>query len=124
LATGQSTTSHPTLLQCLVLDRKDSPRSVEMGRILIDDGAELNGPLGACASCDNVEVAALLLDRGAAVNGVGFLVDRGADANIRDTKIGGTPAGWAEYGGHLEMKSYLQSVVPEYGSAVSRFFRD
>src|SRR5688572_2632839 len=71
LATGRSTTSHPTLLQCLVLDGKDLRNSLEMAGILIDAGAELNGPLGACASCDNVEVAALLLDRGAAVNGAG-----------------------------------------------------
>jgi ankyrin repeat protein len=42
-----------------------------MAQFLIDAGAELNGPLSACASCDNVEVAALLLDAGAAVNGTG-----------------------------------------------------
>ena len=261
LATGRSATSHPTLLQCLVLDGKDSPHRVEMAGILIDAGAGLNGPLGACASCDNVEVAALLLDRGAAVNGAGgwspleealywnsqgvkalllgrgasihnlriaaglgrtdsieaffdsdgslkagagridwpwggldaisqsnfsqegkeklasrvrswagdnqdiinnafvyacmhghidaaklllrkgaqidaipggfdysgtalhyaalngrqtmaeFLVEQGADASIEDTKVGGTPAGWAEYGGHLEIKTYLERIV-------------
>ena len=261
LATGRSTTSHPTLLQCLVLDGKDSPNSIEMATILIDAGADLNGPLGACASCDNVEVAALLLDRGAAPNGTGgwspleealywnsqgaedlllrrgasisnlriaaglgrtdliagffnndgslkaeagkinwpwgsldviaqsnfnregkeklasrvrswandnqdiinnafvyacmhghidaaklllqkgaqinaipggfdysgtalhyaalnghqkmveFLLDRGADAQIKDTKVGGTPAGWAEYGGHPEIKRYLENIV-------------
>jgi len=44
---------------------------LEMARILIDAGAELNGPLGACASCDNVEVAEFLLDSGAAVDGTG-----------------------------------------------------
>jgi ankyrin repeat protein len=38
---------------------------------LIDAGADINGPLLACASCDNAEIAALLLDRGAAVNGTG-----------------------------------------------------
>ena len=261
LATDRSTTSHPTLLQCLALDGKDSPKSVEMATILIEAGAELDGPLGACASIDNAEVAALLLDRGAAINGTGgwspleealywnsqrakalllqrgasihnlriaaglgrtdliedffssdgtlkpeagkinwpwgdldairqsnhnqqgkeqliskvrswanddqdiinnafvfacmhghldaaelllkrgaqinaipggfdfsgtalhyaalnghqtmaeFLVERGANAKIRDTKIGGTPAGWAEYGGHLEMKHYLERIV-------------
>ena len=47
------------MLQCLVLDGKDSPNSVEMATILIDAGADLNGPLLACASCDNVDVAAL-----------------------------------------------------------------
>ena len=260
LATDRSTTSHPTLLQCLVLDGKNSPNSVEMATILIDAGADLNGPLLACASCDNVDVATLLLDRGAAANGTGgwspleealywnsqgvkalllqrgasihnlriaaglgrtdliaaffnsdsslkadagkinwpwgsvdvvaqsnfnqagkaaltarirswandnqdvinnafvyacmhghidtansllqrgaqvdaipggfdysgtalhyaalnghqkmveFLVERGADARIKDTKVGGTPAGWAEYGGHPEIKRYLEAT--------------
>ena len=50
----------------------------------------------------------------AALNGhqkmVEFLLGRGADASIKDTKVGGTPAGWAEYGGHLEIKSYLEKI--------------
>src|SRR4030095_11395688 len=71
LATGRSRTSHPTLLQCLVLDGKNSSHCAEMATILIDAGAEINGPLLACGSCDNVPIAALLLDRGAAVNGTG-----------------------------------------------------
>jgi hypothetical protein len=71
LATSRSSTSHPTLLQCLVLDRKDSVDKLAMARLLVDAGAELNGPLGACASCDNVEVAELLLDAGAAIDGTG-----------------------------------------------------
>jgi len=71
LATSRSSTSHPTLLQCLVLSGKDAPNKLEMARLLVDSGAELNGPLGACGSCGNVEIAELLLDSGAAVNGTG-----------------------------------------------------
>src|SRR6185295_10762705 len=71
LATTRSSTSHPTLLQCLTLDGRDAPNKVEMARVLIDAGAEINGPLVACASMDNVEVAATLLDAGAAINGTG-----------------------------------------------------
>src|SRR5262245_39618425 len=71
LASSRSTTSHPTLLQCLVLSGKNAPNKLEMAKVLIDAGAELNGPLGACGSCDNVEVAELLLDRGAALDGTG-----------------------------------------------------
>lgn len=71
LATARSTTSHPTLLQCLVLDGRDVPDQIEMSKVLIGAGAELNGPLDACGSCDNVEAAALLLDRGAAIDGTG-----------------------------------------------------
>jgi ankyrin repeat protein len=71
LATSRSSKSHPTLLQCLVLDGKDAANKLAMARLLVDTGAELNGPLGACASVDNVEVARLLLDSGAAVDGTG-----------------------------------------------------
>src|SRR6185369_5338232 len=71
LATSRSSRSHPTLLQCLVLDATNSANKLAMARLLVDAGAELNGPLSACASCDNVEVAELLLDSGAAVNGAG-----------------------------------------------------
>ena len=71
LATSRSTTSHPTLLQCLVLSAKDVPQQLEMAGILIDAGAEMNAPLCACGSCDNVAAAALLLDAGAAIDGAG-----------------------------------------------------
>ena len=71
LATSRSSTSHPTLLQCLVLSAKDSAVQLDMARLLIDAGAELNGPLVACASSDNVEAAGLLLDFGAAIDGDG-----------------------------------------------------
>ena len=71
LATTRSSTSHPTLLQCLVLSGKNLLNKREMARQLIDAGAELDGPLCACGSCDNPEVAELLLDSGAAINGTG-----------------------------------------------------
>lgn len=71
LATSRSSTSHPTLLQCVALDGKDKPNNVEMAEVLIDAGAELNEPLGAAASIDNRAVAELLIDRGAAVDGTG-----------------------------------------------------
>ena len=71
LATSRSSTSHPTLLQCVALDGKDKPNNVEMAQVLIDAGAELNEPLGAAASIDNRAVAELLIDRGAAVDGTG-----------------------------------------------------
>ena len=71
LATGRSTTSHPTLLQCVALDGKDKPNNIEMARLLIEAGAELNEPLVASASMDNRAVAELLLDHGAAIDGTG-----------------------------------------------------
>lgn len=71
LATSRSTRSHPTLLQCVVLDGKGQPNNVEMARVLIDAGAELDEPLVAAGSIDNRPVAELLLDRGAAIDGTG-----------------------------------------------------
>jgi len=71
LATTRSTRSHPTLLQCLVLDGKDKPNAVEMAEVLIDAGAELNEPLVAAGSIDNRPAAELLLDHGAALDGTG-----------------------------------------------------
>jgi ankyrin repeat protein len=71
LATARSSRSHPTLLQCLALEAVDMSNKIDMAQLLIDAGAEVNGPLGAAACIDNVEIAALLLDRGAAINGTG-----------------------------------------------------
>jgi ankyrin repeat protein len=71
LAASRSSTSHPTLLQCLVLSGRTVPAKLEMAKVLIAAGAELNEPFVACGSCDNVEMAELLLDCGAAINGTG-----------------------------------------------------
>ena len=71
LATARSSRSHPTLLQCLALEALDVPNRIEMARLLIDGGADINGALGAAACIDNVEITGLLLDCGAAVNGLG-----------------------------------------------------
>ncbi len=71
LATSRSTRSHPTLLQCVVLDGNDQPHNVEMAQILIDAGADVNGAFAACASIDNRACAELLLEHGAAVDGTG-----------------------------------------------------
>src|SRR5262249_15113927 len=71
LATSRSSTSHPTLLQCLVLQGNDLPNNVEMANVLIDAGADVNQPLVAAGSINNHVVAELLLDRGAAIDGNG-----------------------------------------------------
>jgi len=71
LAVARSSRSHPTLLQCLALDAIEVPNKVELAEVLLDAGAELNGALGAAASINNVEIVELLLDRGAAINGTG-----------------------------------------------------
>src|SRR5439155_25152078 len=53
------------------LDGKDKASNLDMARVLIEAGAELNEPLVAAASIDNHAVAKLLLDRGAAIDGAG-----------------------------------------------------
>ena len=71
LATSRSSVSHPTLLQCLVLEAKNKPNAREMAEVLIDAGADVHEPLGAAASINNRAVGELLIDRGAAVDGTG-----------------------------------------------------
>ncbi len=71
IATSRSSTSHPTLLQCVALDGKDNPDNVEMAAVLVDAGAELNEPFVAACGSNNRAVAELLLDRGAAIDGSG-----------------------------------------------------
>jgi len=71
LATARSTRGHPTLLQALVLDAVDQPNAVEMAKLLIDGGANIDEALVAAASMDNAVVAELLLDRGANIDGTG-----------------------------------------------------
>jgi uncharacterized protein len=71
LATARSSCSHPTLLQCLALDGIDAPNKLAMTRLLIEAGAEINGPLVAAASINNLEVLRALLDAGGAIEGDG-----------------------------------------------------
>jgi ankyrin repeat protein len=71
LPTDRSSTSHPTLLQCVVLDGKDVPHCTEMVQLLIDAGAPVDEPLIAAASIDNIDAIPALLKAGAAINGNG-----------------------------------------------------
>jgi hypothetical protein len=43
---------------------------------------------------------------------VEFLIEQGATIDLKDTKVNSTPAGWAEYGGHEEIKAYLEKLAP------------
>lgn len=71
LATARSSRSHPTLLQCLALDAVDVPNKIELAKLLVDAGAEINEPLVAAASIGNVDIVGFLLDCGGAINGIG-----------------------------------------------------
>ena len=87
LATARSSSSHPTLLQCVALAGNGKPNNVEMARILVDAGAPIDEPFVAAASINNVPVAQLLLDRGAAIDGNGHwsAIEEALYWNSRDT---------------------------------------
>jgi ankyrin repeat protein len=71
LVTSRSTTSHPTLMQCLVLDTKNKANACDLAQVLIDAGADLDESFVAAASIDNRPVAELMLSHGAAIDGAG-----------------------------------------------------
>ncbi len=83
---------------------------IETARFLLEQGVELNAfPPGFDFSGTGLHYAALNGHRPMAE----FLVARGADVNIKDTKVGSTPAGWADHGGHTELEEYLQQIARE-----------
>jgi hypothetical protein len=71
LATAQSTCSHPTLLQCLVLTMPPADTLEALIDLLASRGAELTDPLIAACSIGNVRGVRKLLDLGAAIDGNG-----------------------------------------------------
>jgi ankyrin repeat protein len=71
LATARSGRSHPTLLQCLVLNRPVVDALEDLIDLLARQGADLTDPLIAAASGDNVRAVKKLLDLGANINGNG-----------------------------------------------------
>jgi ankyrin repeat protein len=71
LAVARSRTSHPTLLQCLVLTMPPPDRLEVMIDMLAAKGADLSDPLIAASGMDNVRAIKTLLDRGARIEGSG-----------------------------------------------------
>lgn len=77
---------------------------IDAAKLLLDKGAEINvipGGFDFAGTCLHY----------AALNGhrsmVGFLLAHGADRSIKDTKVNSTPAGWADHGGHPELRDLL-----------------
>ncbi len=71
LATARSSCSHPTLMQCLVLDGRGNSQLESMIKLLASHGSPLTDPLIAAASADNPLGIATLLDLGAEIDGNG-----------------------------------------------------
>jgi hypothetical protein len=80
---------------------------VEAAKFLMEKGAQINAiPQGFDYAGTGLHYAALRGHR----EMVDFLLDAGADPKIKDTKVGSTPAGWANYGGYPELRDYLDRV--------------
>ena len=77
---------------------------IDAAQLLLDKGAEINTiPGGFDYAGTGLHYAALNGHRAM----VEFLLDHGADRNIKDTKVSSTAAGWAEHGGHPELRDLL-----------------
>jgi ankyrin repeat protein len=73
---------------------------------LLDRGADLNAiPAGFDFAGTPLHYAALRGHR----DTVDWLLERGADPSLRDTKIGNLPEDWAAHDGHTELAAYLKA---------------
>lgn len=83
----------------------------EIVRLLLDAGEDPNrfNPVGAHSHSTPLHQAALY----GHLDVVKLLVERGANPAIKDILFGGTPEGWANYGGKKEVEEYLRSTKPK-----------
>jgi|SRR5215470_13800635 len=78
---------------------------IDAAKLLLEKGAEINViPGGFDYAGTGLHYAALNGHR----EMVEFLLQHGADRNIKDTKVNSTAAGWAEHGGHQDLRNLLQ----------------
>lgn len=77
---------------------------LDAAKLLLDQGAEINViPGGFDFAGTGLHYAALNGHRPM----VEFLLAHGADRSIKDTKVNSTPAGWADHGGHPDLRDFL-----------------
>ena len=77
---------------------------IDAATLLLDKGAEINViPGGFDFAGTGLHYAALNGHR----TMVEFLLAHGADRSIKDTKVSSTAAGWADHGGHPELRDFL-----------------
>jgi ankyrin repeat protein len=78
---------------------------LDAAKLLLAKGAEINViPGGFDYAGTGLHYAALNGHR----KMVEFLLQQGADRKLKDTKVGSTAAGWAEHGGHQDVRDLLQ----------------
>ena len=78
---------------------------IEAAKLLLKKGAEINAIPGGFDYAGTALHYAALNGRRSMIE---FLLSHGANPNVKDTKVGSTPAGWAEYGGHAELCDLLR----------------
>lgn len=77
---------------------------IEAAKLLLDKGAEINVvPGGFDYAGTGLHYAALNGHRPM----IEFLLAHGADRTVKDTKVNSTAAGWADHGGHPELRDLL-----------------
>jgi ankyrin repeat protein len=82
----------------------DDLKHIDAAKLLLEKAAEINVvPGGFDYAGTGLHYAALNGHRAM----VEFLLDHGADRHVKDTKVGSTAAGWAEYGKHPELLDLL-----------------
>lgn len=85
---------------------------IDTAGLLLEKGAQIDAiPPGFDYSGTGLHYAALNGHRPM----VSFLIQHGAKANVKDTKVNSTPAGWADHGGHAELKEYLEQIAAHGG---------
>jgi uncharacterized protein len=85
---------------------------IEAAKLLLEKGANVNAiPGGFDYSGSGLHYAALNSHRAM----VDFLLEHGADVNLRDTKVWSTASGWAEHGGHEDLRDYLDGLLKKRG---------
>lgn len=78
---------------------------IDAAKLLLEKGAELDAiPGGFDYAGTGLHYAALNGHRAM----VEFLLEHGADRSVKDTKVGSTAAGWADYGGHPDLCDLLR----------------
>ncbi|HEX6729953.1 MAG TPA: ankyrin repeat domain-containing protein, partial [Pyrinomonadaceae bacterium] len=81
---------------------------IDAASLLLEKGAQIDAiPPGFDYSGAGLHYAALNGHR----TRVDFLLQHGANANVRDAKVSSTPAGWADHGGHKELSHYLDQLA-------------
>ena len=77
---------------------------IDAAQLLLDKGTEINAiPGGFDYAGTGLHYAALNGHRAM----VEFLLNHGADRNVKDTKVGSTAAGWADHGSHPDIRDML-----------------